>query len=254
MTAAPLLTAVLVVVTASAARRRLDVPTRQSPARPVRDHGMDRTWRRSGPTPVAAASRLVTLALVAFLALLAAMLLGTAFAAVGAAAALLWSRLRRVVGTRRTQATIDRSLPDALDLLVLAVRAGLTPRQAIAELATAAPEPIRPAFDLVVHRVERGTTFADSLRALPDMLGPRANAVAEVIADADRNGLPLGPVLDQLTTEARAARRRVEQTAARKLPIRLSFPLVLCTLPSFVLLAIAPAVIAALSSLGASPW
>jgi len=34
----------------------------------------------------------------------------------------------------------------------------------------------------------------------------------------------------------------------------LSFPLVVCTLPSFVLLAIAPAVIAALSSLGGTAW
>jgi tight adherence protein C len=57
-------------------------------------------------------------------------------------------------------------------------------------------------------------------------------------------------VLDQLTIEAREARRRLEQAEARRLPVRLSFPLVLCTLPSFVLLAIVPAVIAALSSLG----
>jgi tight adherence protein C len=59
-------------------------------------------------------------------------------------------------------------------------------------------------------------------------------------------------MLDQLSTEARAARRRLDEADARKLPVRLSFPLVVCTLPSFILLAIAPAVIAALSSLGSS--
>ena len=75
-----------------------------------------------------------------------------------------------------------------------------------------------------------------------------------MIATSDRYGLPLGPVLDQLTTEARDSRRRLDQAAARKLPVRLSFPLVACTLPSFVLLAIVPAVIAALSSLGGSAW
>jgi tight adherence protein C len=36
--------------------------------------------------------------------------------------------------------------------------------------------------------------------------------------------------------------------------VKLSFPLVVCTLPSFVLLAIVPAMIAALSSLGGSAW
>ena len=61
-------------------------------------------------------------------------------------------------------------------------------------------------------------------------------------------------MLDQLAVEVRASRRRLDQADARKLPVRLSFPLVACTLPSFVLLAIAPAVIAAISSLGGSAW
>jgi len=78
--------------------------------------------------------------------------------------------------------------------------------------------------------------------------------LADVISSCDRYGLALGPALDLLTNEARAARQRQDHADARKLPIRLSFPLVACTLPSFVLLAIAPAVIAALSSLGGTAW
>jgi hypothetical protein len=49
--------------------------------------------------------------------------------------------------------------------------------------------------------------------------------------------------------EAREQRRRDGQAAARELPIRLAAPLVLCTLPSFALLAIAPLLLGALSSL-----
>ena len=71
------------------------------------------------------------------------------------------------------------------------------------------------------------------------------------MAGADRDGLPLGPVLDRLADEARAARRRLGEAEARRLPVRLTFPLVTCTLPSFVLLAIAPAVLGALSTLRA---
>ena len=73
--------------------------------------------------------------------------------------------------------------------------------------------------------------------------------VARAIAGADRDGLPLAPVLDRLAADARTARRRLGEIAARRLPVRLTFPLVTCTLPSFVLLAIAPAVIGALSTL-----
>jgi hypothetical protein len=66
--------------------------------------------------------------------------------------------------------------------------------------------------------------------------------------------LPLTPVLDRLTDEANAGRRRAGEAAARRLPVRLSFPLVVCTLPSFVLLAIAPAVLGALSTVrGSAP-
>ena len=137
---------------------------------------------------------------------------------------------------------------------MLSVRAGLTPIQAVRDLATFDEPVIAEAFAEVVRRTERGQPFADALAALGEQLGSRAGGLADVIATSDRHGLPLGPVLDQLTDEVRSSRRRLEQAEARKLPVRLSFPLVACTLPSFVLLAIAPAVIAALSSLGGTAW
>jgi tight adherence protein C len=176
--------------------------------------------------------------------------------AVGAAgaSAVLVRHLAPMRSARRRRSHIERELPDAMDLLVLSVRAGLTPFQAVGELATPDEPVVGEAFAEVVRRTERGQPFADALAALPERLGPSAAALADVIATSDRNGLALGPVLDQLTVEIRAARRRLDQAEARKLPVRLSFPLVTCTLPSFVLLAIAPAVIAALSSLGETAW
>ena len=174
------------------------------------------------------------------------------FAFIGVVAAI--STMGPLRGERRRRAAIDRALPDAMDQLVLSVRAGLTPFQAVCDLARSAEGATGDAFGEVVRRTERGQPFADALAALPQRLGHQAGALADVIATSDRHGLPLGPMLDQLTLETRATRRRLDQAEARKLPVRLSFPLVVCTLPSFVLLAIAPAVIAALSSLGATAW
>ena len=171
-----------------------------------------------------------------------------------AAAALFVRRLGPIRTARRRGADIERSLPEAIDLLVLSIRAGLTPFQAVRDLAGFVDATVGDAFGEVVRRTERGQTFADALAALPERLGAPAGALADVIATSDRHGLALGPVLDLLTSETRAARQRLDQADARKLPVRLSFPLVACTLPSFVLLAIAPAVIAALSSLGATAW
>jgi tight adherence protein C len=170
----------------------------------------------------------------------------------GVATMLLVRRARPVLAARARRRAAERVLPDAMDLLVLSVRAGLTPQQAIRDLAASAPHEVRQAFALVAHRGDRGQAFADALVALPEVLGASALSLADGLASSERYGLPVEPMLDQLSTEARAARRRLDEADARKLPVRLSFPLVICTLPSFVLLAIAPAVIAALSSLGSS--
>ena len=109
--------------------------------------------------------------------------------------------LRPIRAARRRRSAIERALPDAMDLLVLSVRAGLTPFQAVCDLATSGEPPVGDAFAEVVRRTERGQPFADALAALPEQLGSQAGGLADVIATSDRHGLPLGPVLDQLTAE-----------------------------------------------------
>jgi tight adherence protein C len=160
------------------------------------------------------------------------------------------SRVRRLVMGRATQRAVGAALPDAVEMLILVVQAGLTPQQAIVVLARRAPAPVRAGFVEVRHRVERGAPLADALQALPDTLGPTAHAVADTLAVAERHGSPIAHTLEQLALDVRERRRRQAEAEARKLPIRLSFPLVVCTLPAFVLVAIVPAVLAALKSLG----
>ena len=135
-------------------------------------------------------------------------------------------------------------------MLVLVIQTGMTPHQAIDVLSYRAPPPVRNAFIDVRRRVERGAPLADALVAIPATLGPSANAVADTLAMAERHGTPIAPTLEQLALDVRERRRRRAEAEARKLPIRMSFPLVTCTLPSFVLIAIVPAVLAAVASLG----
>jgi len=154
-------------------------------------------------------------------------------------------RTRRRLVARNAQ----RSLPDAIDLFVLAVRAGHLPTAAVDVVLPHLASSLQPAFAEVSNAVRNGTRFADALRLLPLRLGPHAAPLADSLIAADRYGLPLGPVLDRLADEARQYRRRLVDASARQLPVRLSLPLVLCTLPSFVLLAIVPLLLAAFSSL-----
>lgn len=150
---------------------------------------------------------------------------------------------------RRHARAIDRSLPDAIDLFVLTVHAGFLPRDALRVLAPVVPAQVGTAFAEVGRRVERGQRLQDALAALPQLLGPAALTFADTVANAERTGLPIASALDRLADDARHHRRRSAEAAAHELPVRLSLPLVLCTLPSFVLVAIVPLLVGTLSSI-----
>jgi len=157
-----------------------------------------------------------------------------------------WQHVRHLARRRRA---VERAYPDAIEMLVLAVRAGALPSAAVQSALPHLPLAVRPAFAAVQQRVATGERFADALGALATHLGLTARPLVDSLAAADRYGLPLAPVLDRLADDARQHRRRAAEARARQLPVRLSLPLVLCTLPSFVLLAIVPLLIGALSSL-----
>jgi Flp pilus assembly protein TadB len=157
-----------------------------------------------------------------------------------------WSRIRRRAIARRRLIT---EFPNALDLLVLSIRAGYLPAQAIVEIAPFLPASLRPSFSAVDEAMRCGSRFAEALDELRTRIGPIAQPLVDSLSAADRYGLPLAPVLERLSFEARQQRRRDTDAAARELPVRLAMPLVLCTLPSFVLLAIVPLLLGALSSL-----
>jgi tight adherence protein C len=157
-----------------------------------------------------------------------------------------WSNARR---RRITVRRISHDFPDALDLLVLSIRAGYLPAQAVVEITGFLPKTLLASFTAVGTAMRRGERFGDALGQLRMMLGPVAQPLVDSLSAADRYGLPLAPVLERMSFEARQQRRRDTDATARELPVRLAMPLVLCTLPSFVLLAIVPLLLGALSSL-----
>lgn len=157
---------------------------------------------------------------------------------------------RRALSRRRRR--VDLALPDALDLFVVAICAGHRPAECFTLLAPLVDPVLTPSWSAIVRRLERGDRLADAVAHLGDELGPNALAFAGTLTATDAAGLALAPAVDRLADEARQHRRRAADAAARELPVRLSFPLVLCTLPSFVLVAIVPLLLGAISSLRAT--
>lgn len=150
---------------------------------------------------------------------------------------------------RRAHQDAIEAIPDFVEVVIIAVRAGLAPTRAVTVAARHAAPALRPALDDARLRLERGSRLADALAALPERFGAPAAPFVDALAAADRYGLALEPVLDRLASDARTERRRHAERYARTLPVRLSFPLVACTLPAFVLLSIVPALMGALSTL-----
>lgn len=140
-------------------------------------------------------------------------------------------------------------LPDLIDVMIVAIRAGSSPSVALIDAVAHTDGFLAEVGAGAVHRLHRGERLADALTEFADRLGGDAAVFADTLGTADRYGLPLEPVLDRLATDSRLTRRRLAEQHARTLPVRLSFPLVICSLPGFVLCAIAPALLGALSSL-----
>lgn len=150
---------------------------------------------------------------------------------------------------RRRAAAIRRHLPETVDLLALAVGAGLTVPLAVAAVARRAAGPVGEALGWAVAEAGAGLRFADALAELPRRLGEDARPLAVALVASVRDGSPLGDGLDRLAGELRADRRRRAEESARRVPIKLLFPLVCCILPAFALLTVAPLLAGALQAL-----
>lgn len=155
------------------------------------------------------------------------------------------TRERRRRAARRR--VLVAELADGIPLLQLAVAGGLTVRAAIAEVAPWLAGPLGAELRRALVVAER-SALADALDQLGERAGPPARPLAAVLAAADRYGAPLDRPLAQLAFDARLTARRLAEEEARRVPVRLLFPLVAGVLPAFVLLTIVPLLV---SSLGA---
>ena len=146
---------------------------------------------------------------------------------------------------RRRRRAVQRSVPLVLDVLTVAARAGCTPRVALSATAPWCPPATRALLADVERRCALGVSLADSLDALAAE-EPTLAAVAEVLALSERSGAPTAELLERLADEARADLRRRAEAHARRVPVRLLFPLVFLVLPAFGLLTVVPALLAGL--------
>jgi len=142
-----------------------------------------------------------------------------------------------------------RSLPEVVDLFHLAVASGLTVPLAVDAVARRARGPLAAELEAALGEVALGRRLGDALADIPVRAGEVTRPLVAALVASDRYGAPLGDALERLAAEVRADRRRRAEEAARKVPVKLLFPLVCCVLPAFGLLTVAPLIAGAIAAL-----
>jgi tight adherence protein C len=157
--------------------------------------------------------------------------------------------VRRRRAAARREAAIVRSLPEVVDLFHLAVTAGLTVPLAVDAVVRRSHGPIVDELGAALDEVAIGRRLGDALHDVPARTGEVVRPLVAALVASDRYGAPLGDALGRLASEVRADRRRRAEEAARKVPVKLLFPLVSCVLPAFGLLTLAPLIAGAVAAL-----
>jgi tight adherence protein C len=148
---------------------------------------------------------------------------------------------------KRRQHRIRLSLPDALDLLVVSVEAGLGLDQALQrvgdELAFAHPQ-LSGELRLINLELRAGKGRAEALRNLAERTGvDDLSSLAAMLIQTDKFGTSVARSLRIHSETLRTKRRQRAEEAAAKTGVKMVFPLVVCIFPAIWVVTIGPAAI-----------
>lgn len=169
-------------------------------------------------------------------------------AVVGAAVAGFYAPniyLKNRIAKRKT--SIMQAFPDALDLLLICVEAGMSIEQAIQKVSQ---EIGGASIDLA----EELTLLAAELSYLPERRQayeglakrtdhPGVKSVATAMTQAETYGTPLGAALRTMAKENRELRLSAAEKKAAALPAKLTVPMILFFLPVLFIVILTPAII-----------
>jgi tight adherence protein C len=143
--------------------------------------------------------------------------------------------------------TLRLALPDALDLMVIAVEAGLGLDQAISYVATElrnAHKELTEEFVLVNLEIRAGKRRADALKNLGERAGePELRKLTAILIQNDRFGTSVAESLRQHSDHLRVRRRQEAEERAAKVGVKLVFPIFFFILPAMMLVCAGPGVL-----------
>jgi tight adherence protein C len=165
----------------------------------------------------------------------------------GAALGWVWPSVHVGHRARKRQKEIQRTLPDALDLMIVCVEAGLALNQALVRVA----EEIRHVSRLtnqelvqVNYEIRAGVPREEALRNLGERTGVAdVRSLVAMLIQTDRFGTSIAQALRVHSDTLRVKRRQRAEEAAAKTTIKLVFPLALCIFPALFVVILGPALV-----------
>ena len=168
---------------------------------------------------------------------------------IGAVIPDLW--LKRAI--RQRQRDLQIALPDAMDLAVIAIEAGLGLDQALLRVGEeiAVPHPsLADELQLRNLEVNMGRSRSDAFRNLADRTGVEdLKALVAILIQTDRFGTSAGQALRTFSEAMRVKRRQRAEEQAAKLAIKMVIPMVLFIFPGVFIVILGPAFIAIIRDL-----
>ena len=162
----------------------------------------------------------------------------------GAGAGFMVPSLRLDSRITKRQKKLRLALPDLLDLLVVAVEAGLGLDQAIQhcsrELEFAHPE-LSEEMSQVNFEMRAGKRRSDALKNLADRTGEaEIRKLVAILVQTDRFGTSMAESLRNHSDDLRVRRRQEAEERAAKVGVKLVFPIFLFILPTMLVVSAGP--------------
>ncbi len=175
-------------------------------------------------------------------------ILGPVFGAFGIGLVLPFLLVSRKIVERKN--SIQKDLPDVLDLLTVSIEAGLGFDGALAKLSEKMKGPLVEEFSRTQQEMRIGVPRRDALHALGARCDvPDLSLFTAAVVQADQLGVSIGNVLRVQSTAMREKRRQRAQEKAMKAPVKMLLPLVLFIFPAVFVVVLGPAAIRIMATL-----
>jgi tight adherence protein C len=150
---------------------------------------------------------------------------------------------------RKRQDNILRALPDALDLLVICVEAGLGFDMALGKVYEKWDNELALAFGRVLREIQLGKQRREALRDMTNRMDvPDVTAFIAAIIQADQLGVSMSKILRVQADQMRVKRRQRAQEKAHQAPVKMMIPMVFLIFPSIWLVLLGPSLIILLNT------